>query len=607
MSRRKFNRKSRRVFLRKAVIPVVFDRPSEAMVELIGKLDMDLVLVGVVPIAADQSLSAGANQATQLRQQLQSFLKADRVSIRAQVLVSQQPWQDLMAVAEEEKATLVMLDWDVHLKAFAVTVDQILSKANTHVALLRGPLSSDTKRVLVPVRGGPHAELALRLGMTLKPESLTSLHLHPANQEGPRADAPYRGLELVLPHLNGVHPQVQGTNDAAQSILHAATEHDLIIMGISALASAQGSRLGDVVERILAESPKPVILVQNRRQMRLVTGKPDQTAGAEAISILVDKWFAENTFSADEFSDLKALYALKQEQGVTISLALPALNEEQTVGKVIETVKGALMDQVPLLDEIVLIDSNSSDRTRDIASEFGVPVYIHQELLPELGSRAGKGEALWKSLLVTSGDIVAWIDTDIKNIDPRFVYGIIGPLLLDTRIKYVKAFYQRPIKVDGKLEASGGGRVTELTARPLLNLFYPELSGLIQPLSGEYAGRRELLEQLPFFSGYGVEIGMLIDVVEKCGLAGIAQVDLLERIHHNQPLQSLSKMSFAILQTVVRKLEKRYDRNFLEDVNKSMKLIQSDLAGFFLQVEHIMERDRPPMCQVKAYQERNNR
>jgi glucosyl-3-phosphoglycerate synthase len=333
----------------------------------------------------------------------------------------------------------------------------------------------------------------------------------------------------------------------------------------------------------------------------------DESVGVHAISILVDKWFAENTFHADEFLNLKQLMTLKEKQGSTISLAMPALNEEKTVGNVITTIKKALMDEVPLLEEIVLIDSDSTDRTREIAEALGVPVYIHQQLLPELGARPGKGEALWKSLLVTKGDIIAWIDTDIVNIHPRFVYGIIGPLLLNQNIQFVKGFYRRPLKVGDKAQAGGGGRVTELTARPLLNLFYPELSGVIQPLSGEYAGRRQALEKATFFSGYGVETGLLIDIFEGYGLRSIAQVDLLERIHHNQELEALSKMSFAIIQTVLRKIESRYERSIIEDVNKTMKLIRYANGGYFLVVEEVAERERPPMVSLPAYLERGKK
>ena len=377
-----------------------------------------------------------------------------------------------------------------------------------------------------------------------------------------------------------------------------------MILGITASKSLGGSSIGPVAERLVRKSPSTVVVVKT------CSPNPefmvDESAGAQAISILVDKWFAENTFHADEFSNLKQLMHLKEQQGSTISLALPALNEEQTVGKVISTIKKALMDDAPLLDEIVLIDSDSTDRTRAIAGELGIPVHVHQQILPELGARHGKGEALWKSLLVTKGDIIVWVDTDIVNIHPRFVYGVIGPLLLNQNIQFVKGFYRRPIRVGSKMQA-GGGRVTELTARPLLNLFYPELSGIIQPLSGEYAGRRASLEQAIFFSGYGVETGLLIDIFERYGLGAIAQVDLLERIHHNQGLEALGKMSFAIIQTVLRKLETRYERSIIEDVNKTMKLIRRGNGGYYLDVELVAEMERPPMNTIPAYLERHKK
>jgi glycosyltransferase involved in cell wall biosynthesis len=365
------------------------------------------------------------------------------------------------------------------------------------------------------------------------------------------------------------------------------------------------SSIGPVAEKLLRESTATVMLVKAQRMIS--AGMFDESAGAQAISILVDKWFAENTYHANEFSDLQKLLGLKEKQGTTISLALPALNEEKTVGKVITTIKTALMDEVPLLDEMILLDSNSTDQTRQIAESLGIPVYIHQDILPEFGARDGKGEALWKSLYVTQGDIIVWVDTDIVNISPLFVYGIIGPLLLDKNIQFVKGFYRRPIRVGNKMQAGGGGRVTELTARPLLNLFYPELSGIIQPLSGEYAGRRKSLEKLVFFSGYGVETGLLIEMFEQEGLKAIAQVDLLERIHHNQELEALSKMSFVIIQTVLRKLEKRYERSIIEDVNKTMKLIHYANGGYYLDVEEVAEKERPPMINLPSYLERHKK
>jgi glucosyl-3-phosphoglycerate synthase len=379
-------------------------------------------------------------------------------------------------------------------------------------------------------------------------------------------------------------------------------QFDLTILGASARPVSEVVAIGPVAEQVMSESQRGVIVVKTKRPPRF--SPESEEAGQAAISVLVDKWFAENTFHADEFKDPNHLLNLKKQQGLSISLALPALNEEKTVGNVIHTIQRALVLDVPLLDEIVLIDSNSSDHTREIAEGLGIPVHIHQSVLPKYGARHGKGEALWKSLYCTRGDIIIWIDTDIVNIHPRFVYGLIGPLLVKPDIHFVKGFYKRPLKVANKTQATGGGRVTELTARPLLNLFYPELSGVVQPLAGEYGGRRKLLEQLTFFSGYGVEIGLLIDVLERFGLDAIGQVDLLERIHHNQPLEALGKMSFAIIQAVVRKLESRYRQNLLENVNTTMKLIRHERERFFLDIEEVAERERPPMVELEEYRSR---
>jgi nucleotide-binding universal stress UspA family protein/glycosyltransferase involved in cell wall biosynthesis len=582
-----------------ALVPVVHGCRGEAALAAARALASQVVLIGVVKIPLEDSLSTGVTKARELRKTLRELGRAEHVRSKAHVVVSQTPWAELVDAIAAEQPDLLVLEWLEQWTALGLLPEEVLVRPPCDVVLVRGPFPPRLGRVLVAVRGGPHAELSVRLGLGLRPGQLTTLHLMPL--DAAQNDKPFRALEHVLKRLPEVQSLSVATADPAQTILEQAGDFDLVVMGATAQPIRSQASLGPVADRVLRESDVAVMAVKTRRPMPV---KPDEVAGTQAISILVDKWFAENTFHAGEFADLQHLLALKEQQGLTISLALPALNEDETVGRVIETVKRALMDEAPLLDEMVLIDSASTDRTRDIAEALGVPVHIHQHLLPELGARDGKGEALWKSLLVTGGDILAWIDTDVVNIHPRFVYGVLGPLLVNPHIQFVKGFYRRPLKVGGKVQAAGGGRVTELTARPLLNLFYPELSGVIQPLSGEYAGRRAALEQMSFFSGYGVETGLLIDVFEKFGLAAIAQVDLLERIHHNQPLDALSKMSFAILQAVIRKLERRYRRAILEDVNKSMKLIRYAAGGYYLDVEEIVERERPPMIEVPEYQAR---
>lgn len=581
------------------LVPIGEGSGEPAALSLAKMIAEDVILVGVVPIAAPESLSGGMQKARQVRKRLLALGGGPVIRFKSSVIVSEAPWQDLQEFIAQEKPDLLMLDWQDGKSPCGIPIPVVLPSTLCDIAIVRGAKHMRQEKTLIAVRGGPYAELAFQLGMRLKADQLDVLHLSLA---GAVNDAPFKGLRDILPSIPEANLRSITTDDTLRTILEEAGKYNLVILGATAGRGTSGPSIGPVAEKLLRESPSTVVVVKTRRPM--TESMLGESAGARAISILVDKWFAENTFHADEFNDLKQLMALKEKQGSTISLALPALNEEKTVGRVIATIKKALVDEVPLLDEIVLIDSQSTDRTREIAGELGIPVFTHQELLPELGARAGKGEALWKSLLVTRGDILAWIDTDIVNIHPRFVYGILGPLLLNRGIQLVKGFYRRPLRVGNKVQAGGGGRVTELTARPLLNLFYPELSGIIQPLAGEYAGRRESLEKAVFHSGYGVETGLLIDIFEGYGLNAVAQVDLLERIHHNQELEALGKMSFAIIQVVLRKLETRYERSIIEDVNKTMKLIRRDKGGYYLDVEEVAELERPPMNTLEAYLER---
>lgn len=585
-----------------ALVPIGPGDLGGSAVTLAQAIAEEVILVGVVCVIKGESLSAGSQAAREVRKRLFSLSSPANIRFKSNVIVSRTPWNDLQSVIAREDPSLFVVEWMDGHTSCGMSVSEILSCSLCNVAIVRGAPSIKHDRVLIALRGGPYAELALQVSMGFYPAQMDVLHL---SLTGAVNDAPFKGLKHILGHMPEVNLRTITTDDTVHTIFKESQHYDIVVLGATAGETVDNPSIGPVGEKLLRESPSSVMVVKSRRS--IAASVFDESAGIQAISILVDKWFAENTFHADEFSDMGQLMALKEKQGTTISLALPALNEEETASNVIMTIKKALMDDIPLLDEIVLIDSNSTDRTRDIAEALGIPVYIHQELLPEFGARDGKGEALWKSLLVTKGDIIAWIDTDIVNIHPRFVYGIIGPLLLNRNTQFVKGFYRRPLSVGGKIQAGGGGRVTELTARPLLNLFYPELSGVVQPLSGEYAGRRESLEKAVFFSGYGVETGLLIDIFERYGLRSIAQVDLLERIHHNQELEALSKMSFAIIQTVLRKLETRYERAIIDDVNKTMKLIRRSNDGYFLEVEEVAERERPPMASLPAYLERHNK
>ena len=316
------------------------------------------------------------------------------------------------------------------------------------------------------------------------------------------------------------------------------------------------------------------------------------------------EWFDKRTSHYSQHEPISALCEAKERLGASISVCIPTRNEAATIGRVVRVLRRALVDRSSLVDEIVVMDANSGDGTAAIARAEGAAVYSEEEVLPEAGPGRGKGEGLWKSLYACHGDIVCWVDADIQNIHPRFVYGLVGPLLADESVQYVKAFYERPLRDHKVNQPSGGGRVTELLARPMLNLFWPELAGLVQPLSGEYAGRREVLEQLRFSSGYGVELGLLVDIAARCGLDAIAQVDLEVRVHRNQDMQSLSRMSFGIMQTALTRLAE--EGRWSPDSAYSTTLYQfgDGGRGYHLQPHQIVTVERPPIITVDGYRRR---
>jgi hypothetical protein len=390
-----------------------------------------------------------------------------------------------------------------------------------------------------------------------------------------------------------------------------------VIAAPAAATTADGGVLfGALPEAIAGRAATTVIVVRTKeaptraaferaaRQAETLESVGRAVEQARSVPALVDRWFAESNFHYREFADLRRLVALKQKQGLTISLVLPTLNEAETIGPIVRAARRELMERVPLVDELLVVDSASEDATREIAAAEGARVVQHPDILPRYGSFRGKGEALWKSLYETSGDLVVWCDTDVRDWDPRMAYGTLGPLLTEPRISYVKGYYQRPIVEGGVLKEGGGGRVTELVARPLINLFFPELSGMIQPLSGEYAGRRSLLETIPFFTGYAVEIGHLLDALDRVGLEGLGQVDLDRRVHRNQELEGLSRMSFIILQAVMKRLEERRRARLFAEIGSTMKLPRSTPTRLSLEVIELADQERPPMIRIPEYLER---
>ena len=312
-------------------------------------------------------------------------------------------------------------------------------------------------------------------------------------------------------------------------------------------------------------------------------------------------WIEQNTFHHSDFAQLNQLVELKEKKELKISLAFPTLNEEKTIGKEIELVKKELVEKYPLIDEIAVIDSGSQDRTLEVAESAGARVFRAQDILPKYGNYPGKGENLWKSLYVLNGDIIVWLDADIKNIHPKFVYGLVGPLLKYDQLGFVKAFYQRPLHLAGEKNEYGGGRVTEILVRPLFSLFFPELAQLYQPCSGECAGRRRLLESLPFACGYGIETGMLIDIYHLYGPEIIAQTDLDLRIHRNQPANALGKMGFEILHAFLKRLERLELVELNTFLAETYRKLEIGPRWYRLAPEQVQINERPPMLTIPEY------
>ncbi|MFI9212955.1 glucosyl-3-phosphoglycerate synthase [Streptomyces sp. NPDC053253] len=333
----------------------------------------------------------------------------------------------------------------------------------------------------------------------------------------------------------------------------------------------------------------------------------------------VERWLDRRSWSV---ADRPMERILAAKRNTKVSVVLPALNEEATVGDIVAVIRRELMSEaVPLVDELVVLDSGSTDRTAEVAAAAGARVVARDAILPRIPAVPGKGEVLWRSLMVTGGDVICFVDADLRDFSADFVTGIVGPLLTDPDVDFVKAMYDRPFGAESDQLASGavsdqlasgavsdqlasgktpgqGGRVTELVARPLLNLHWPQLAGFVQPLGGEYAARRSLLERLPFPVGYGVELGLLVDALHTVGLDALAQVDVGVRKHRHQDERALGRMAAAIYRTA----QLRLSRGHL--VRPRLTQFERGEEGFTPRTYAVDTEERPPMLDITEYTRR---
>jgi glucosyl-3-phosphoglycerate synthase len=619
------------------LIPVANPATAEELIrlgaDLLDPRSGELTALGIVEVPEGMPLSEGATRARHARRLLQRVLDfaPDGTTIHPIVRIGRHAAEGIIEASAEQEADLIIFGWGGKApagrdggSAISPTIDEVVRDSPADIAVVKQRGTRDIRRIVVPVRGGPHAELAVRYADAIARRhdaQVAVLHFVPPGITlAVRAQAEHALTQFVRQHLKGrAEGIVREAANVRNAILREAERADLVVMGASAQpAGTDGDTFlfGALPEAIATRAKPTVIVVKTRETIGRATfeqlaSRAETLAAADraaeearAVPARVERWFGESNFHHAEFADLRRLVQLKEKQGVTVSLVLPTLNEEETIGPIVRRAIREMMGRVPLLDEILVIDSASTDRTREIAEAEGARVVQHPDILSRYGSFRGKGEALWKSVHETSGDIIVWADTDVRNWHPRMVYGTLGPLLHEPRLQYVKGYYQRPIVEGGVLKEGGGGRVTELVARPLINLFYPELSGMIQPLSGEYAGRRALLEAIPFFTGYAVEIGHLIDAAERVGIEGLGQVDLERRVHRNQELEGLSRMSFVILQAVMKRLEERRKARLFAELGSTMKLPRSGRGRLSLEVIELADQERPPMIRIPEYLER---
>jgi glucosyl-3-phosphoglycerate synthase len=316
-------------------------------------------------------------------------------------------------------------------------------------------------------------------------------------------------------------------------------------------------------------------------------------------ALSVRDWFESRSYRHEQFAGLDQLARRKRELGATISLVLPTREVAPTLGPILEEVR-ALGESVPLVDQVLVVDARSSDGTPEVALAGGAEVFDESELMPAFGPVVGKGDAMWRALSVARGDLVVFADADTANFGRHFVYGLLGPLLREPRVRFVKGTYHRPFTAPDGTVVDDAGRVTELTAKPLFGIFYPELTGFGQPLAGEVAARRDLLCSIPFCTGYAVETAMMIDVLRQAGLEAMAQVDLGSRHNRSQRLLALGAMSYAVARAVLRRVsaEGRLPEGVTAADAETYVHAACRPDGVVLEQPRVRVLERPPMADL---------
>ncbi|MEX2236999.1 MAG: universal stress protein [Dehalococcoidia bacterium] len=552
--------------------------------------DQELIVLGVV--AASGDAGRDAHSARQLRRGIGTAVrKAGLYGERTIVRTAPSFAAGVRAAVRSAPASFLVVGWPG--QSGAKDDADLASSPPCDAAFLRSGEAGDWRRVLVAARGGPQAELALELALSIGHRygaDITLMHVERPSSGEQARQREHRLFQSLLARCRDyprLHLHTVSTEEVSETIVKESQRFDLLVLG-AALASGQpGEGLGEVPERVAAEASCTTVVVK--------AGTPPDPAifqaPAPSINVLVDRWFADNTFHCREFSDIGLLVKAKRRARLTVSLAVMASEDRGALPNIVETLRAELQERHALLDELVVFDQEGVP----LSSATEAPATLSRNGRGPAGARPGR--AIWNSLGHLKGDIVAWLEGDIRNIHPRMVYGVVGPLLTHDGLQYVKGFYQRPETANDADFGDGRMQITELTARPLLNLFFPELSGVVEPLSREHAIRRSAVEQMPIFAGRGVEVGLLIDAFSRLGLRSIAQSDLESRVGHDLSLNEVTAQAFSVIQVIMKRLGERHDLHLLSFGQPSMKLILQRDEKYHLELVEAAEDELPPVAQ----------
>lgn len=517
------------------------------------------------------------------------------VDLQTRVRVGRHIEELVRDAAREERAQLILLDMAPAGggliptagggDAWHATMRRLAAAPPCDAVLVRTGHEPAVRSVLLPARGGPTAELALRLALRCAEwhgAPLTLLHVEAPSARPAEREQESR-LFAALP-TTAASPRLRTVTLTAASprdvIAAEARQHDVVVLGAQA-AVEPAPRLGEVPDAVLADHPGSVLVVKPRDPVDLSVFQPPPLP----ISRQVDTWFAESSFHCREFADVEELVALKQRQALTVSVALMLHDDAGTLPGFVRALTdlrrvgapagrtGAASE--PLIDELAVFSAVDDEETRAVVADLALPFHRAPPGLP--------GQAAWETLQVLRGDLIVWLAADIRNPHPKLIYGLVGPLLREPRIQRVIGHYRLPRSTDDETFEDGATQVTEYGVRPLLNLFFPELSGVINPLSREHAVRRRSLDGLRLVAGNGFALGLLLDQYERDGLSAIAQVDLEERIGRPEPVTRLSRLAFDAAHVIMRQVGRRFPR-LAAAIQPTVKLIREDEGRLVLDV-----------------------